>query len=86
MLVFFCTMAKVVYCSQHRIITKLCVTFSPYLIHFLKDHIDDHAADLRDVQHSFLLALTGKLLATMAAFAHYQPNMQLDLTFDGSLG
>jgi hypothetical protein len=46
-------------------------------IHFLKDHIDDHASDLRDVQHSFLLALTGKSLASMAAFAHYRPNMQL---------
>ena len=29
MLIFFCTTAKIVYCSQHRIITKLCVTFSP---------------------------------------------------------
>ena len=30
MLIFFCTTAKIVYCSAHRIITKLCVTFSPY--------------------------------------------------------
>jgi hypothetical protein len=83
MLYFFCTTAKIVYCSQHRIITKLCVTFSPYAIHFLKDHIDDCASDLRDVQHSFLIALTGQSLASKAAFIHYQPNMQLDLMFDG---
>jgi hypothetical protein len=83
MLFFFCTTAKIVYCSEHRIITKLCVTFSPYQIHFLKDHIDDYSSDLREVQHSFLLALTGKSLASKAAFTHYQPNMQLDLMFDG---
>jgi hypothetical protein len=54
MLYFFCTTAKIVYCSQHRIITKLCVTFSPYQIHFLKDHINDCVSDLRDVQKARL--------------------------------
>jgi hypothetical protein len=83
MIIFFCTTAKIMYCSQHRIITKLCVTFLPYQIHFLKDHIDDHVSDLRDVQHSFLLALMGKSLASKAAFKSDRPNMQLDLMFDG---
>lgn len=83
MVIFFCTTAKIVYCSEHRIITKLCVTFSPYQIHFLKDHIDDYSSDLRDVQLSFLIALTGKSLASKAAFKSDKPNMQLDLMFDG---
>jgi hypothetical protein len=83
MIIFFCTTAKIVYCSQHRIITKLCVTFSPYQIHFLKDHIDDHASDLRDVQHSILLALTGKSLASKMAFKSERPNLHLALMFDG---
>eukprot|EP00900_Chrysochromulina_parva_P000923 jgi/Chrpa1/10831/Chrysochromulina_OHIO_Genome00017387-RA len=83
MIIFFCTTAKIMYCSQHRIISKLCVTFNPYQIHFLKDHIDDSVSDLRDVQHSFLIALTGKSLASKAAFKSDRPNMQLDLMFDG---
>lgn len=83
MLFFYCATAKIEYCSQHRLIAKLCVTFSPHLILFQKDNIDDVASDLRDVQNAFLHSLTGKSLATKVAFRCERPNVQLDMMFNG---
>ena len=83
MLFFHCATAKIEYCSQHRLISKLCVTFSPHLILFQKDNIDDVASDLRDVQNAFLHSLTGKSLATKVAFRCERPNVQLDMMFNG---